>query len=576
MNHIFKIRAGKYLKHLNVDITIGKNNTHYFITSPYDLDLLDEFRAMKGGRWQPDHDPPAWMFPICERNDYAIRFLEGYRVERYCNSSVETPEISDTLFKRPLFQAQKEAVSFALHKRGCFLAYEMGLGKTLIAIELMERATALYDSYIWWLVAPFGAQKSWARELIKWNAQIKPVVTTTYESLHKWMDDLGDEHIPHGVIFDESIKIKNPNAQRSQHAAELTRLIRAQHKNYFISLLSGAPAPKEPTDWWHQIECIFPGFLREGDLYKFRNRLANIIRVDHGYGEHPEIQSWREDEVASLGKRLQPIVLTKKKSDVLDLPKKIYDVIKCPPSKEIIQATRFIIETAESGIKALESLRELSDGFQYRKISQRIMGISERYKCSKQESLGTSVERQSNFTWIGSPKLDIINDLLDFYSKENGGPGRLVIYAAFHATIDKLMEHIQSTQKTKFKTGEEKPSTSKWFPIRIDGRGWSKSNALEIFEQSASNIVLVANAQCIHGLNLQQTLALVYYSNSFSTDARIQSEDRRDRPGMDVSKGTRIVDLMHLETDRLILERLRENIKLQDITIKEIKRCLSG
>ena len=60
----------------------------------------------------------------------------------------------------------------------------------------------------------------------------------------------------------------------------------------------------------------------------------------------------------------------------------------------------------------------------------------------------------------------------------------------------------------------------------------------------------------------------------FDKDNLVQSEDRRDRPGMDTSKGTRIVDILNLETDELILNRLQEKREIQSITLEEIRRCI--
>jgi hypothetical protein len=62
----------------------------------------------------------------------------------------------------------------------------------------------------------------------------------------------------------------------------------------------------------------------------------------------------------------------------------------------------------------------------------------------------------------------------------------------------------------------------------------------------------------------------VYWSNSFKPEYRSQSEDRIHRPGMDENLGCTIVDLIHLPTDRRVLEVIQENRKLELMTMGEV------
>ncbi len=564
---IFKIRNEGYIESIPVQVKV-EEKTIYF-SFPYHKNLKDEIHIMEGARWHPDDK--LWSVRNTERNQYAIKWLCGEKSERYYNKIKETVWCPD--WDLNLFEHQAEALLFIIQRRRCMLAMEMGLGKTLIMLKLMEYAAINENRCIWWLVAPYGAQKEWERQIKFWQAPIYPAIVTTYESLSKWLDRIPEPKrdnlvpdtsslLPQGLIFDESIKIKTPTAQRSQIANTLCELIRKRDSEAYIILLSGAPAPKDPSDWWHQVECCQPGFIREGSWHKFRNRYANIERRTGEYGEYPHLVSWKTDEVKKLGHRLAPIVMVRDRKDCFDLPDKIYDPIQCEVLENIKRLATVLAATSISVLDCLEKLRELSDGFQYNKMHRSITNNNTQteYKDSNSNNL-----ESTSYSWIGSPKLDKVKELLDFYSVENGGPGRLVIYAAFTATIDKLMEVV---------------AEAKWNPLRIDGRGWSNSKTLELFEGESNDkstlnqFCIVANPACVHGLTLSRTYALVYYSNSFSADHRIQSEDRRDRPGMDVSRGTRIIDLLHLPTDLMILNRLKEKREMQGLTLEEIKLCL--
>lgn len=529
---IFKINVSGYINEISVRVI--EDNRHIFVYSPYVPELVNILRSLQGAKW--NHEEKCWVLKDTEHNRNVLETLQGNKIERYYNTIKSFNDRFGTYGE--FFKHQEEAFEFAYRRKQCMLALEPGLGKTLTCIRLMQAVGVSQDLWKWWLVAPFGAQQEWKRQLKRWHARLTPVATSTYESLHHLLVNNTEEDLPDGVIFDESIKIKNPFAQRSQIAYELCRKMRERNPECYIILLSGAPASKDPSDWWHQIECMRPGWLLEGDIHKFRKRYANIEMVETEFGSYPKILSWKEDELVNLGKRLKPIVLVKKKKDCLDLPEKIFEQIRCNCTDNDLQLARAYIELSTTGIEALEKLREFSDGFNYyiNEVGQR------------------------QIKWFGTPKLELVKELLDFYHTENGGPGRLVIYAAFQASIDKLMEVVHENG---------------WKVGKIDGRGWSDSTILDGFENLvADNVCIIANPACVHGITLSKTYCLCYYSNSFSVDARTQSLDRRDRPGADKEKATRIVDLIYLPTDMMIVNKLNKGIDLNSITLQEIKRDL--
>lgn len=521
------------------DVTKG-NTTRRYIYSGFDWDLVAECKAIAGGKWDPEKK--CWHFPLNERNEYHFKVLTGWNDDHYRSDTWKGYESLIHYIFPELYPWQCQGIGFCLAKLRVMLAFTMGLGKTLTCLRLIEIVQGHHNAAVkgidlpfdsasvWWLVAPKATLRSWEFEIKKWKSPIDFQVVTTYESLRKHLNN----DCPNGVIIDECIKIKNHAAQRSQITSELCRNIR--NNGGYILGLSGLPSPKIVTDWWHQVECLRPGFIREGNPHKMRDRYADIKWEDGPYGKFPKDIVWKPDEVRRLGKRLKDIVIVKDKKDCLDLPAKVYDQIELEVDRDTEYLAKYIVNNSETAIQALISLRTLSDGFQY---------------------------ENKEPTWLGSPKMAIIGELLEQYAQENEGCGRLVIYAAFRGSIDKLMEW-------PITTCNQVPPIP-WNFYSIDGRGMDK-NVLEIFDKSNHNICIVAYPGCIHGLNLQRTEALVYYSNDFSSDYRSQSEDRRDRPGMDTTKGTRVIDLFHLPIDRLIYEGITGQLDLHSLTLQEIKK----
>jgi hypothetical protein len=245
-------------------------------------------------------------------------------------------------------------VRFVLTYRRCIIAGEMGTGKTLAAIEVME-ALGLQDHEVWY-VGPKSGIKAVGLELDKWESKVRPRMFT-YERMVKYLKNWDDSEIlPKMVVFDESSKLKTPSSQRSQAARQLAEAMRESYGNEaYILEMSGTPAPKAPTDWWNQVEVACPGFLREGNIHKFKARLCIIEKRENNItgGVYPHVVSWLDDEkkcaicgkypeqdehsdfaiacgeghpwvpskneVEYLYKRMKGLVLVKFKSECLDL-----------------------------------------------------------------------------------------------------------------------------------------------------------------------------------------------------------------------------------------------------------------
>jgi hypothetical protein len=72
-------------------------------------------------------------------------------------------------------------------------------------------------------------------------------------------------------------------------------------------------------------------------------------------------------------------------------------------------------------------------------------------------------------------------------------------------------------------------------------------------------------------LNLTEARMAVFYSNDFNPESRSQAEDRVHRMGMDENRGCKIVDIFHLPSDTRVRQILRDNRKLELMTMGEFQ-----
>lgn len=598
----------------------------------YNKTLISEIKSMEGHHWhgniagsdyRPKPLPPAflaaagtdkcWSVANSSRNRFQLQYLLGDNPYHHYDQPLPTLE-----FLRKPYEHQKEMTAFLVARKRCIIAGEMGTGKTLCVIETMERS-GFAD---WWYVAPRSVIKTIQRELRIWDCKIKPELMT-YNKLTDLMKHWPEgAKPPRGVVLDESARGKNPTSQRSQAMMKVADLQRMEWGDIcYIIEMSGAPAPKAPTDWWHQCEVACPGFLKEGSLSKFKVRLGVFKEeqsfsggvflkqitwlddeekcavcgqlpnaLEHIPGAHPEyhIHVPSVNEVRQLYKRMNGLVMVKFKKDCLDLPDKIYREIDCKPTPSILRAASMIARTSPTTIQALTLLRELSDGFQYEEekngtekcplcqgskkyIEKQPTDVENQYvdvevDCPACNGNGERDRMVRIIKQVPCPKEDELRDVLDEHSEI----GRLVTYAGFTGSVERCVQTSLS---------------EKWGVIRVDGRGWklylpdgqetpAKPDFLSIFQDQLSEyprINFVGQAAAAgSGHTLTASPTIFYYSNDFNADSRIQSEDRIHRIGMDKNRGATIIDVFHLPVDRLVYNNLKKKRELQAMSLGEI------
>ena len=606
---IIKIKQGRYLRKMTV-----RTDDKYIYMGNFGFN--DEIRLaikdMQGAKWMGgDWIPEAerikfWRVDNIYRNLVNLAYMKGENPFARYDQPLK-PFVDSLEFVRPLRQHQKEGVGAGLLYRCVMLAFEMGLGKSLTSFEIMERS-GFQD---WWYVGTTSSIPSVQLDAFVWQCKVKPRYMT-YDELKSILKNwkAGDPP-PHGIVFDESSRGKSWAAQRTQAMYYVANEMRKSYKDdCYIIEMTGTPAPKNPVDLWSQIEILCPGIIKEGNVDKFKYRLAIFERTELKEGvTFPKLVCWRDgdptkcnicgkfkahplhepgnninekahafvplrDEIGRLYRCLKGVMLPKFKKDCLDLPPKIYQKIYVKPTIDVLRAAKLITATSKSVISGLIRCRELSDGFQYSESCTKIKcpncvdgevifnGAKEVcFACGGTCQINEYGRETHN---VNAPKLKALVDFIEDIDS------RIVVYAAFTASIDLI-------ESTVTKLG--------WKVIRVDGRGWhtnllaidgkpltDRVDMLKVFQDKANTdkIMFLAHpGSGGMGVTLTAAEVLLYYSNDYNAESRIQSEDRIHRMGMGDS--ATIVDLIHLPTDELVLENLQKKRRLQSLTLGEIQ-----
>lgn len=364
------------------------------------------------------------------------------------------------------------------------------------------------------------------------------------------------------LVVDESHKLRNS----VQYYEGLMKV-----KNLFTRrvILSGTPAPNDPSDVVHQLNLLNSGILGYTNKDTFKHDHAEV----DSWGQ---VIEWKKESIEWLANRLNKFAYVLKKEDSgMNLPDKLYVTIPVEMTEEMrhhydnfvkLEGTKVLEMTQE-----LEALKDGSDD-ELEDLMTGLMGSQEiptsveefinsleteeeRHKRTRQEVnkkkfalargvLGLltrlsqltggylcGVQDTSQESWIdektgevwptlppqalqSNPKLSALLEYVD-----TSITGQFVVFARYTHEINVISEELRRLGKTVE-------------IIRGGVSGDKIQNILERWEAGAIDCLVCNAKKASHGMNLQRAGFALFYSSSYSSDDRIQAEDRIHRLGM--------------------------------------------
>lgn len=161
-----------------------------------------------------------------------------------------------------LMPFQTAGVVYALRQRRTFVADEQGLGKTVQALAALESA----DAYPAVVVCPASLKLNWLRECTRWlpGRRAEPIsgrrgplplaeiLVVNYDVLDARGGALADLE-PRALVLDESHYIKNPKANRTKAAIELSSRLA---DDALRLALTGTPLVNRPRELVPQLRAL--------------------------------------------------------------------------------------------------------------------------------------------------------------------------------------------------------------------------------------------------------------------------------------------------------------------------------
>jgi len=447
------------------------------------------------------------------------------------------------------------------------LLMEMGTGKSKVAIDTMG---ALYDAgkiKAALIVAPKGVYDNWVkgevpihlpkripRRVLRWTPaktkkfqeELTDFIVERDDALKIFVMNIEAFSSARGtdaataflyrnpdniVIVDESTTIKNRKAARTKNILSLQRYAK------YRRILTGSPITQSPMDLFSQCNFLAEKALGFNSYYAFQGRYANVQRRTMGHRSFQQIVGYRRlDELSEKLDRFSCRVL---KSDCLDLPVKVYTRRDVPLTTEqmslYVQMKKLALAHLDNGELATTT-----------SVLTQIMRLQQ-ICCGHLRPDDGEVQRIKN---------NRLSELMDVTEEIQG---KAIIWATYTHDLQEIAASLQN------RFGQD--SVALYYGATPQDE---RQEIVDRFQNPSDPLRFFVGQPKTGGYGITLTAAntVIYFSNSYDLEIRLQSEDRAHRIGQ-TNKVT-YIDLVSPGTiDEKVLDALRNKINIASVVLKE-------
>ena len=467
--------------------------------------------------------------------------------------------IKNYKFKTKPYEHQLEALEKSWAQETYALFMEMGTGKSKV---LVDNIAMLYDRGAIrgaLIVAPKGVYKNWDQiefpthlpehvehTKVLWEPNITKRKQVELDTLFDGKEDLKilimnveAFSTTKGLDFaerflniflgralfgiDESTTIKTPTAKRTKNILKIGNLAK------YRRILTGSPVTKSPLDLYSQCEFLDPYHLGHQSYYSFRARYANMIDRNFGGRRVQIVGSYRR--LPELTAKLEKFSYRVLKEDCLDLPPKVF--------------TKRIVELTDEQKKVYAQMKRMAIAELDGKVMSTVNVMTQLMRLHQVTCGHFKADDQT----VKPVKNNRITALLELLEETDG---KVIIWANYREDIKNI---VQSLKKAYGEASTVEYHGGVDSTLRQD-------NIAQFQQKNGPTRYFVGNAQTGgYGITLTAANTVVYYSNSYDLEKRLQSEDRAHRIGQTGS--VTYVDFIAENTiDERIVKALRRKINL--------------
>ena len=468
-------------------------------------------------------------------------------------------------FKHKPYEHQIEALKRSWKQPYYAYFMDMGTGKSKV---LIDNIAMLYDngeidSAL--IIAPKGVYRNWERkelpehipehiqyEMVVWSPEKTQKKQKELEILKKVTDNLvlfimnvealstkrgfeqADKFLfTHRAILavDESTTIKSRTASRTKN------LIKLSKKAPYRRILTGSPVTKSPLDLFTQCEFLEDHILGHSSFWTFQNRYAKMVRRTLGSHSFNQIVGYQN--LSELNGLIENFSYRVRKEECLELPDKVYQ-------KRIVELTdkqkSIYLQMKKSALAFVESEGMISAST----ILTQIIRLQQ--VCSGYAKLD-----DGKTIYLTNNKMP---ELLSVLEETNG---KVIIWANFTYDIESISAKLSDIYGSN--------TVASYYGATPNDE---RQQIVETFQDPQSELRFFVGQPRTggYGLTLTQAHTVIYYSNGYDLEVRLQSEDRAHRIGQ-TNKVTYIDIIAEKTIDEKILVALRSKIDISSQILAE-------
>ena len=466
-------------------------------------------------------------------------------------------------FKTKPYKHQLTALEKSWNKETYAYFMEMGTGKTKV---LIDNLAMLYDKGKVdgaLIIAPKGVIKTWYEQelpthlpnhienkTVLWQSNItksqQEILDSLFEtetSLHILIMNVEAFSTDKGVKFatkflnshrtlmaiDESTTIKTPAAKRTKNIIKLGK------DSKYRRIMTGSPVTKNPLDLYSQCEFLDPWLLNFASYYAFRNRYAEM-RTMHLRGRSIQVVHAFQN-LSELSEKLQSFSYRVLKEDCLDLPPKNFikrHIVLTPDQKKVYEQMK------------KEAMATLNG-----KVTSTMTVLTQLMRLH-QITCGHFTADDGSVQLIDSNRIKELMNILEETE------GKAIIWANYQRDVNEIIKHIVKNY------GEG--SVVDYYGLTPQEE---RQDNIRKFQNGDECRFLVGTTQTGgYGITLTKANTVIYYSNGYDLDKRLQSEDRAHRIGQ--NKNVTYIDIICEKTvDEKIVKALRNKINIASEVLGE-------
>jgi SNF2 family DNA or RNA helicase len=338
------------------------------------------------------------------------------------------------------------------------------------------------------------------------------------------------------MAVDESTTIKTPNAKRTKNIIKVGREAR------FRRIATGSPVTKSPLDLYAQCEFLSADCLNMASYYAFQARYAVLVERRMATHTFKQIVGYRR--LDELQKRLDNFSFRVTKEECLDLPDKVY--------------TRREVEMTAEQRKAYDQMKLMALSV----IDQGIVSTNNALtQLMRLHQICCGHVKLDDGSEVDFPN-NRIDELLAALEEVDG---KVIIWANYRKDIERIKNRLQHDYGMT--------AVASYYG---DTEAEERQEIVTRFQDPADSLrFFVGNPRTGgYGLTLTAAKTVIYYSNNFDLEVRLQSEDRAHRIGQ-TSKVTYIDLITPGTVDEHIVKALRNKINIASAVLgEELKEWL--